>query len=79
MSPSKLVCLKLFIPMALSLVIPLGIPEVLCLSMWSTPHGLWLNVEKSIQPLFYILFLGHLNAFSFILSSADFFFKNTLF
>ena len=40
MSPSKLVCLKLFIPMALSLVIPLVIPEVLCLSMWSPPHVL---------------------------------------
>ena len=40
MSPSKLVCLKLFIPMAISLVIPLAIPEVFCLSMWSPPHGL---------------------------------------
>ena len=40
MSPSKSVCLKSFIPMALSLVIPLVIPEVLCLSMWSPPHGL---------------------------------------
>ena len=40
MSPSKLVCLRLYIPMALSLVIPLVIPEVFCLPMWSPPHGL---------------------------------------
>ena len=31
---------KVIIPMTLSLVIPLVIPEVLCLSMWSPPHGL---------------------------------------
>ena len=40
MSPSKLVCLKLFIPMGLSLIIMLVIPEVFCQSMWSPPHGL---------------------------------------
>ena len=36
MSSSQLVCLKLFIPMALSWVIP----EALCLSLGSPPHGL---------------------------------------
>ena len=36
MSPSKLICLKLFNQMTLSLVIP----DVLCLPMWSPPHGL---------------------------------------
>ena len=40
MSPSKLFFFKLFIPIALSLSIPLVIPEVFCLSMWSLPHGL---------------------------------------
>ena len=52
MSPSKLVCLMLFIPMALSLVIPLVTPEVFCLSMWSGGLDRLVNVEKSIQPLF---------------------------
>ena len=36
----KVLCLKLFISTALSLVIPLVIPEVFCLFMWSPPHGL---------------------------------------
>ena len=40
MSASKLVCLKLYIPVGLSLVIPLAIPEVFCLSMGTPPHGL---------------------------------------
>ena len=58
MSPSKLVDLKLFMPMALSFAIPV----VLCQSMWSPPYvlvgstggggGGGVNVEKSIQPLF---------------------------
>ena len=36
MSASKLICLKLYVPMGLSL----AIPEVFCLSMGSPPHGL---------------------------------------
>ena len=58
---SKLVCLKLFIPMALSL----AIPEVLCLSAWSPPQGLMGltgEIGKEYSTFIYFLFLGHLNA-----------------
>ena len=64
MSPSKLVCLKLFMPMALSL----AIPEVLCLPMWSPPHGLLGSTGgggcergKEHSTFIYIIFLGQLN------------------
>ena len=52
MSSSKFVCLKLVIPMALSLVIPLVIPEVLCLSMWSPWARQVRERGKEHQPLF---------------------------
>ena len=64
MSRSKLVCLKLFMPLVLSL----AIPEVLCLSMWSPPHGLVGSTggggerRKEHSTFIYILFLGQLNA-----------------
>ena len=57
MSSSKLVCFKLFIPLALSLVIP----EVLCLSVWSPSHRQVGERGKEYSTFIYIL--GHLNAF----------------
>ena len=52
MSPSKLVSLKLFIPMALSL----AIAEVLCLSMWYLPHGLVGTWKRVFNLYLYLIF-----------------------